>query len=308
MTKSLVDDLIEWFSCKSRTFDTFIARHGHIKEWAISADFCFDKSLPNQTYAFTVIPLNKAELTIMDEIIQKLPRDLKKTRDVTQEMLSFLRSENFFHFGFVVDKHRNASTSDVKAQIDQMIRFFRKGNATEALLKNFESLGVAAQAKAFNTRLYMDMMVLCSLFTFIVLLLARDTDAQRVDLYPDRDKMTDWLDGLYGDLVNHMVRHDIAARGIDKAGFKVRTVAQSKQSTQKGVWYDPFVRLPDYVAGGLAKMSWLGEPLLADKQSRVRTGAFQDADNMIFCDLDFECPWGPSGFAFERFDFRTAFT
>lgn len=299
MTDSLADDLIEWFQYKSKKFDVFLARYPDVTEWVIAADFCFEKK--KQAYVFTIIPITQTIDEVLDEIGAKMPRDLKSIREVSPEVVEYLKSEQFFHFAFVASNHRKAEGSDVKELIVKMVEYFQRSNSSPELIKSFESLGTGAEAKSFNTRLFMDMMLLCNLFCFIIFLLFRDARASSIIISPDRDKMTEWLDGLYGDIVKHMVRHTVLTRFPDAASPRVRKTAQAPGRQTKDTWFDPLVRLPDYIAGPLATMKWKGEPEENNKHSALRA-AFQNNQNMLFCEIDFHGEAGPSEFSFFRFD------
>ncbi|MGH6635250.1 MAG: hypothetical protein ACRED0_03650 [Gammaproteobacteria bacterium] len=239
-------------------FRNFLAANPHVKKWQIAADFCLhDKERPNNAFTFTIIPYDAYPDLLVAEIRGALPKDLKKTKNIERDAAAFLAHPRRFHFGFVMQNapavSNNGPGSDplqvareiLKITVDSMVQQRRSKENVGRLKK----LKQEAQAKNFNVELLADLYMLSHLFCFVTLLLARECSVELIGWFSDCDSMTTWCDGMVWDIGREnlygLAQHFTVPM---LPGMPVIAVP-TPNAGANAMWFDEFIRLPDYIAG-----------------------------------------------------------
>lgn len=268
--------LFETFDQSARTaFQGFLNRNAGVTKWFISADYCLhDPTRPNNVFAFSVIPYNNHFDELKREIRESLPKDLKKTKAITDAAKQLLVDPMRFHFAFMFKsppkvfydaaglKPIDLARTSIGHSLKEMVAHGRSGDT----LNIIRGLLQQAQARNFNVKLLADMFLLSHLFSFVTLALARDNPSSKIGWLSDRDKMTEAFEGALWVLANENV-HGLAQRlGIsipfDSPDIALPTPTASASppaggqavagATENPMWFDDFIRIPDYIAGVLA--------------------------------------------------------
>lgn len=168
-----------------------------MKKWHIAADFCLhDKNRPNDVFALTVIPFDDYHHNIKAEIKTALPKDFKKTRDISARSIAFLIDPRRFHFAFILDApwamFTDGPASDLRAVARKCLKLtlaaMEKQGRSEEDVAKIKALIQKSLAKKFNVELLADMFLFAYLLCFVTLALARDNDVEVVGWLSDRDK------------------------------------------------------------------------------------------------------------------------
>lgn len=260
----LINTLFDCFDKSARKdFRAYLASNSEVKKWQIAADFCLhDKERPNDTFAFSLIPYDAYPQELFQEIKNKVPKDLKKTRDVPDASIAFLRESRRFHFAFILSEQAtifdNGDGKDpplkiARESIDMTIYAMRNAGRSEANLRRLKLLKKEAQANRFNTSLLTDLYVFAYLICFVSLALARERDLKVIGWFADRDSMNTWCDGVVWDIASETL-HGLADHLHIEIPESAPAIAipDPELPAHEAMWYDEFVRIPDYFAGILA--------------------------------------------------------
>jgi hypothetical protein len=275
-------------------FRRFVQASGATK-WLIAADFVIGADdRANDVFAISVIPYDDDLPSIMSEIEKaSAGQDLKKTRDLTKPMVSYLRSPRRFHFGFVANRGRHkhivpdvaAARKVLDTEIARM-RAWRDASAQTATISAFTALRRRADANNFNVKLFSDMILLAVLMGTVGTLLHLDGRAEIVGFFPDRDKMTEAYDGIaLRELTIVDMSSFVDRRRLPHART---TIGVQGENANGALWFDSLVRIPDFVAGALAATRLDLEKTVSQKEKHARLirEVFADNDNLLVMRVD----------------------
>jgi hypothetical protein len=244
-------------------------------KWMIAADFVIGApEAVHDVFAFTVFPHYQEFTETLAGIAAIFPRDLKRTKVLTDEMVTFLRDTKRFHFCFLVDKYRyiNGSVEGARRAIAHAIRVV-EGLESGALASGEErrdsyirALRIVeeeAKAKRFNFRNFIDIHILGVLLATLMLWIARHGECRVVGLFPDRDKMTAGYKAVFN-VITDLNHSGLCQRiGLIAARNIIAPSAELLQSPD--LFYDSLVRIPDYVAGALSRLDYHSRVLTSER-------------------------------------------
>lgn len=149
-------------------------------------------------------------------------------------------------------------------------------------IRRLKRLQQESLAKAFNVRLLSDMYLLAYFYCFVSLTLAKETEVEILGWFSDRDSMTTWVDGVIWDIATETL-HGLAGSLDVKVPHNSPLVAlPDPEAGSNPMWFDEFIRLPDYIAGILAAWNLDTNEIPVDKEkygTLART-LMPDAKNM----------------------------
>lgn len=277
----------DFLECLFSTFDksaindfrTFLASNSGVTKWQLAADFCLhDKDRPNDVFAFTLIPYDDYITNINSEIRTAIPKDIKKTTDIKEECLAFLRDTRRYHFGFVMKASPkffyNGEGSDplaiARESLDLILKKLEDLGRSKKNTKKLKMLIQSAKDKKFNVELLTDLLMLINFFCFITLLLARERKVDVMGWFSDRGNMTTWCDGVIWDLsyetLGGLSEHFNISLPFDRPTIAV----PNPDDKVNAMWFDEYVRLPDYMAGILSAWDLENNKLPDDKPKFIQ--------------------------------------
>jgi hypothetical protein len=278
-----------------RRFETFVGQNS-TKAWFIGSDYVIsDKTRPNDCMCFTVYPVDEKDpLRDWRDIPRVLARDLKKTKKIDENMVSFLRDDRQFSFCFVVTKERNPDVDRemAKAVIDgnlAIMMAWKDADRHGEYIVRMRKLRQSAEAKRFNAHLLADIFLVTNVVTVIAYLLTRWTSPRIIGWFSDRDDMITAYDKIANDLfaINHSAI--CQQRGVEFRGVQFR-VGDPRPDPRfpKQSWYDALVRIPDYLAGTLATFIYREGTFVGGQQkaSDMITKVLRDASNLSIMALE----------------------
>jgi hypothetical protein len=232
--------------------------------WMISADFCIgDKTKHNDVFAFTIHPVEEDPRAVIKAAQDAVPRDYKDTSraGLRPEALAYLADERRFTFAFMPTRQRSVFP-DVRAArtaIEETITRIAERHDAErhtAEAARWKALRQEANANAFNFR-KLENMALAAVFAgTISMLLAGEGRAEAVLFVPDRDAMTRAYDRMMTQLYPTNAWAFTLRRRYPPPTFHVGI--EDESVPEAAPWFDPLIRIPDFVAGVLAGMDFDG--------------------------------------------------
>lgn len=247
----------------------YLESHRDVTEFALISDYCVeDKGKPNNVIAFTLAPSHIVLPECMAELDRLIPKDIKKTTEVTKEISRALNDTRFFHVAFMLDDISGFLHSEIVGKQDvvlqnlqliiQMLQVWSE-NQPEGRQKFQEQIKRFKQAKGelerptANIKLFSRMSLTCILGAVLAFYLSKETICKSILWLADRDKIHDAFAKIYFDLfeINHwgLCLQELPDARIPKVGFAV------DEKGAKNLWFDTLIRLPDFIAGTVASWS-----------------------------------------------------
>ena len=274
----------------------YLSANPGITKWMISADFALhDPRRPVDCMAFTLIPYDALPDDIHKDVKDALPKDLKKSKELTDDGVAWLRNRRRFHVIVGLNKDRTLFYNDQKTDaltvarghVDLSLSALNRANEPE-MLARFRKLKQATAANAFNVGLLTDIYILGTLFASLTVAIGRDRSSEIIGWFPDRDNMTNWCDGIWRDYASgnsHGLCRDL---DIDMSHTKLVVGAPDRSGGKEVMWFDYLVRSADWFAGALA--AWDREqnqlPTEHRKYMQLIEDVISDADNIVCFNLN----------------------
>jgi hypothetical protein len=175
-----------------KRFETFV-RRDPAKAWFIGSDYVIsDETRPNDCMCFTVYAVDEKDpLKDWREIPNVLKQDFKKTKNIDEEIISYLRDDHQFSLCFILTKERNPDVDRemVKAAIDgnlAIMRAWKDADRHKEYIARMRRLRQSAEAKSFKAQLYGDIFLVTNIVTVIAYLLTKWTSPRIVSWFSDR--------------------------------------------------------------------------------------------------------------------------
>lgn len=308
----IVTALFETFDKSSIIdFRRSLSKSPRVKKWMIAADYCLhDRDRPNDAYAFTIIPYDAYPNVLNAEINSALPRDMKRTRDIKDDAIAFLSHPRRFHIGFILPEppavfYNGRGTeplSVARESIAITVDFMEMTGRDEDTIRRVRALKQASQARNFNVELLADLYLMSWLYCFVTLLLCRERSIDVLGWFSDRDNMTTWCDGVVWDFGAETLWGLGEKLGIRLPKNAPLIAVPTPNALENAMWYEEFVRLPDYIAGILAAWNFEANKIPGDKTKyrRLAEDLMGDARNMAILKIRYNDSFQPSRIKFER--------
>lgn len=283
-------------------FKDFIKTNAQVTKWMIASDYCLrDMKRPNSAYAFSIIPYDAEFADIKKEITNHLPKDIKKTKELSDSTGAFLRHGRLFHIGFVLphdpqvfNNHDGTPVLETaRKSIKLTLEHMEKMNRGEDCIRRLRKLKQNSYANNFNYKLLSNLYILAYLFPFVSLLLARECQVDLVGWFSDRDKMTEWCDGIVWNIATETLYGMSEKMNINlPKGLPVVGVPAPDENNEP-MWFDELVRLPDYIAGLLSALDFAGGALPTtnhqkNKYMQMAQDVIADSKNTVIIKIRYD--------------------
>src|ERR1700676_3710222 len=258
LATDLADALFEAFDTIAATFKAWMQEHKEW-QWIISADYALrDPSSPGDCFAFTVMPYDKPLSAFEAEVNGTRLRDIKDSRELSDDQVSWLRDKRHFHFVFPINRDRKfffeqgRLPREVAHECAKVIRdhFVAAGRHPDQL-KRVNSLVEMTKSNGFNVGLYTDVTLLSLLFPLVTLLIRREQPSSRVFWFSDRDSMTTWGEGVLWDLAMENLVGLSERFGLEYRGAPIIGTPDTSGGAEV-MWFDHYIRSADWLAGSMA--------------------------------------------------------
>lgn len=282
MQKSLLQD-----------FKNYLKLNNHDK-FVIYSDYCLeDKSKPNKIASFTVAPAWTAFPAIINKIQIAIPNDIKNRSFISDETIELLQDKSFFHINFILKE--TAGLISRKDMTDQEVALKSLGEVIKIIegwivnqpegedkfreqINRFINWRRELQKKSPNLKLYRHIVLISLLASYIAHMLTVEAKADTVIWFADRDKITEAYSSVAFDLfeMNHYGLCDY--KGVDGSITELGLGIKDEGSNE--LWYDPLIRIPDYLAGTLSSWNMSANDVSKSKHAQILQKVFSENE---FC-------------------------
>ena len=273
-------------------FRNYLSLQLGVTKWIIACDFAVrDPKHPADCMAFSIFPMDADFHDLQADATGALPRDLKASRLITEKGIAWFQSPRRFHFVFSMEKARKVFTNGpgshqltivrdfLRASLDQLNQLVQKEpDQYGGALKRFKKGKHAASANKFNLAVFSDMWIMSSLLATISSLIARESQLEAIGWFPDRDAMTSYCGGIWSDLAFFATRGICEEHSINM--LKTR-IAIGVPEASGDMWFDHFVRSPDWLAGTIASWKLDANSVPGEKYVQMLENVFADSVNVV---------------------------
>jgi len=283
--KSAVKDIV----------DNFTSKHV-FKKWLLFSDYYFETDKPNNAISFSFIPYNEY-LDIKEKTIKSVaPKDIKHSRTVNKNFISYLKNEPILNINFVISnpnkyflgRDRNTFLSNCNNTVEVLKEAVANWeNSYPEDKEYYKKLKMKIQCLATHIKNDKKLKYINQMFIVTVLggylcaFINKQIDIDVLGWFSDRDPINDVCDGLSLDLF------DINFIQLGKKDTCKFIGAKANSSSDE--WYKELTRICDYIVGTLADYDMLNNSITKLKFDQMLTGFFSNnkVNNFVF-KLDFD--------------------
>lgn len=300
MQPNLIDHLIDGLEKAlqheySNVVEEFLTDYA-VDTWVIASDYSMGrKDFTHDAMAFVLIPYIK-DLFPPDDIEKKLPVDFKNCgKTIPSAYLAYLRNAPVFNYVFLLEKPLaifatpELAGKALQASLSMMRNWpnAREPHIAEIIRKSELCLN-EAKTKSFLRKVN-EVTLLSALGAFVGLTATRLRQVKGMIWAPDRDNMTGVWDGLSSAMF-HTNFHSALHRRSMPENYKHGEFVDKPDVDE--LWFDPYVRLADFLATPAAAMTRKTDAPQAnyDKSDEVVREVFADNPRLILQTLSFSMP------------------
>ncbi|MDR2902325.1 MAG: hypothetical protein LBU87_04375 [Lactobacillales bacterium] len=258
----LEDLLTSAYSKDADNIERYFAQYPDCKNWGIVSDYCIDVKdeennvKGNDVFVYAIFPRIKSEAELCAEVQNEIKKDLKRTKNVKESILNYLKENPLFFINAFVVSNRNLflniGAKDEKEAHKKMLTTILTSLKPSLSTENYLKLKKLSEILEPNKPVYKSMMINAIFAAFMTRLIASKTNAESVKWYSDRDGMMEYCNGVIRPFYDMNVNYLLYKRSIRqniKYDIEKYKVTHEKKTHLP---YDPIVRIPDYIAGTLA--------------------------------------------------------
>ncbi len=285
----------------SENLREFLKAHKSERRFILISDYCVgNDDKPNDVIAFTIAPGHVGMPASTARINRLIPKDIKKTKNVTEAICGVLNEPRFFHVAFMLDEvkglfhieneeKKTVLIKELRSIID-MVQMWSNTQPEgrdkfNAQIKRFKAAVRVLEQKQPNVKLFSRMILTSFLAAVLSYYLSKEARCELIVWLADRDVIHDSHDRVYMDFyeIQHwgLCLKYLPEDRIPKVGHAIDSAGGKK------LWYDPLIRLPDYIAGSVASWHMEGDKEIHIKHCKVLENVVADNPrcNLIMVDL-----------------------
>lgn len=269
----------------------FLKMASYSPKWMLYSDYCLDdKYKPNDVLSFVLVPfISEEKCQELDKTISETqPVDIKHTRSISSEFMSYIKEQAVMSFSFIVNDRQQLFGADEAEQVktvekilanlkDTFIRW--RDNAINQEMKDYYAECVT-KIKNQQREIFLKKKVKDQIDVLLITLLGAYYTAsilkqlpniQIFGWFPDRDKTNETCDGLAVPFFNALQYGYLDA--------KQYLFCAGKPDAKSVPFYDNENRIADVICGTLADYNIQDNLISKDKFDEVLQGLM--ADNMF---------------------------
>ena len=226
-----------------------------VNSWYIVSDYCLDdKNKPNDVMTFTIYPFTNPYL-LKNGIKQHLSKDIKDFKYLSEKAVSYIKeAPYFFSLAFIIEgKNDVFKLNDNKQLLDNAIKNMENWpqKKKEEFIHKMKRFRNYLNRKEVDLKTLSNISITVHIMSAIIEFLLIKTNARHILWISDRDKMTDFQNGIVSEFVRIYYANLLNKRVSD---HKVYGFWGGKDYDKEV--FDELVRVPDYISGAIASMDF----------------------------------------------------
>jgi hypothetical protein len=280
--------------------------------WHVISDYVFGDAERHDTASFVLLLQNDKLETILDDIDNQAPVDIKKSKSASEGLIRYLTSPVTFSFTFVLDDGDKFLAT--YAQVSEMIggledlKDVAASMAANSAPDNPYFSEVQMRLDSFiddlkrkgNAKLARQVFLVATYAAVVLEYLDQSAEPAVASWTSDRDAILQRHDGIVWDIASLMFyvlkghrQHAVmpVPRMIDRPKLlHVRPEESGKNHL------DPLIRMPDYLAAAASGLNLNTGEFSHPKLASIGSACFFEAANSVLCTLS----WSGQGFLVRR--------
>ena len=269
-----------------------------VSKWTCFSDYCFnDRNKPNDVMTFTLIPYID-DFNKLSEVVANIAKvDIKNTKYVTEEFICFLKTYPLINFSFIINnnnkkkirrkifKLRDKTDLNVLEDTFQFIKqqysdwIEKQPQQKEYFTKIIKKINCILHLLKNNkkVRQIIDMLLVIFCGAYVSSkVLQQIRNIEIFGWFSDQDAINDICNNFSVELFQYYLHRLINGKDI--------TFVSCPASSSIKIFYDVFVRIPDYLAGTLADYNMNENTISKNKFDKILTNymAENQYNNFIF--------------------------
>ena len=273
-----------------RKIKSFLEESKGSKKWMLYSDYCLDDSKKsNDVVTFVLVPfISEEHYCEMQHTIARLqPTDIKHTKFINTDFLTYLKDQPVLFFTFILDKRKTLfgethekRVDSIKSAMAEMADGYEKWCETarnEELLAHYQKsakqmrlkVRYMEEAKTPNIKLLSDVLLTAYLGAYVSYRVLESVDIEIFGWFSDRDNVISGEDNIIVPIFNYFL-HNLW-KGEKQYQLCTMTPDQNVE-----LFYEEFNRMADIIAGTMADYNLQVNGISADKFDTVLTGFIAD--------------------------------
>ncbi len=264
----------------------------NVEKWICYSDYCFDdNNKPNNVVTFSILPIVDDIKKLECFIKETAKKDIKKTQTINPKFVKFLNKYPLVNFSFILNDRfkifgqthndrKNRLKKDFEAT-KEMYNLWIKNQPKKKkeYKKVIKKINRCIELINSNKKIkqLIDIMLISFLGGYCSnIILNKLNNLKLYGWFSDRDKLFDIENGLVANFF-HNTLHGL----IDDKNFQFGTAIAD---CNFDIFYDEFIKIPDYIAGTLADYNMTQNVISKDKFNTMLTDYMGDNEynNYIF--------------------------
>lgn len=281
-------------STKKNIKDNYLKDLQDVTKWKCFSDYCFDdKNKSNDVVTFSIFPYISDYFLIENHIKAIAKTDIKKTKIVQNQFIQFLKEYPLINFSFILNDRKKlfGDTSEKrKESVLQHLNWTKELYKTwienepkkeEYYKKTIKILDACIRevTNGKKINIYIDIFLISFLGAYVTYIILNEVKEIEVfGWFSDRDKIFDIGNGI---VINFFQNNLHGLLTEEKRSYQF---ASSMSNSNFDIFYDQFIKVPDYIAGTLADYNMEKNLISKDKFDRILTDFMGDNthNNFVF--------------------------
>ncbi len=285
-------------------FKKFFLDNKDVKKWMICSDYAIgDKNKKNDIVTFTFYPYIIDHQLLQKAIKALAPKDLKNTRTINEDFLSFVKEAPILNISVALSRKRkldyiNNERDFFTISIDMIIKQLKDWVIStpegkeyyESLIKKMNELKILVKSPSTNLKIIRDIEIISQLIAYLCLEINLIIDVELLGWFSDRDKLLEYKKAKFKspiifDFIGNLY-HVLCENHSDKIKSKAKLVYGVPE--QDGtLFYDELNKIPDYICGTLADYDTQKNEISHQKFNTMLTSFFINNPKNLMFKLDF---------------------
>lgn len=255
-----------------------------VDSWYIVSDYCLDdKNKPNDVMTFTIYPFTHLYI-LKNGIKQHLSKDIKDFKNLSEKAVNYIKAAPyFFSLAFIIEDKNNVFKLDCNKQLlDQAIKHMENWPETkrEEFIHKIKKFREYLNRKEVDLKTLSNISITVHIMSSIIEFLLIKANAKHILWISDRDKITDFQDGVVSEFVRIYYANLLNKRVSD---HEVYGFWGGKEYNKE--IFDELVRIPDYICGSLASMDFDNVEKIPEKHYDLFDKSIMDNERIYIMNI-----------------------
>lgn len=273
-------------------------KHNNYNKWMVFSDYVFDKNKNNNVVTFSFVPYIFDFNNLQDFIKSLANKDLKNTKNIKQEYLEFLNNMPILSFSFILKGKRKIHYSEEKKfyinkikKIIEMLEFWIKTTPENKEqykkdIKDFRAF-LNELNKNTNFSIKRDIAIISLLAAYLMYEFSKiHSNIEIIGWFSDRDKLTEYGGKKFNFSLIYNLSHIYFHIFTEEISIKPKLI--HGKTNDKKLFYDEYIKIPDYICGVLADYNFLNNKCSHDKHIKLMEELIASNEKIIIFKLLFK--------------------